>query len=208
MPTATGRGDLAENRPLNKSLLDTDIFSEITKGVNPTVTVHATAYRQAFARYTLSAVTFMEVVRGYQKKQATRQLQSFLTAVASEEVIPFDRHAAELAGHIAGELERIGHPIGLADPMIAALALTHGMELVTGNTAHFQRVQNLGYTLILVTWRPMIRLRPPHSVPRRMACVVMLAPVSGRNRILLVTSHITNPANPALPAASASVPLG
>lgn len=72
---------------MNKSLLDTDIFSEITKGLNVTVTGHATAYRQAFSRYTISAVTFMEVVRGYQKKQATRQLQNFLTAVASEEVI-------------------------------------------------------------------------------------------------------------------------
>jgi tRNA(fMet)-specific endonuclease VapC len=138
---------------LNKSLLDTDIFSEITKGVNATVTAHATAYRQAFSRYTISAVTFMEVVHGYQKKQATRQLQNFLAAVASEEVIPFDWPDAELAGRIAGGLERIGHPIGLADPMIAALALTHGLELVTGNTAHFQRVQHLGYPLILVNWR-------------------------------------------------------
>jgi tRNA(fMet)-specific endonuclease VapC len=138
---------------LNKSLLDTDIFSEITKGVNPTVAAHATAYRQAFSRYTISAVTFMEMVRGYQKKQATRQLQNFLTTVASEEVLPFDQTAAELAGRIAGELERIGHPIGLADPMIADLALTHGLELVTGNSAHFQRVQNLGYPLILVNWR-------------------------------------------------------
>ncbi len=138
---------------MNKSILDTDIFSEITKAVNPTVIAHATAYRQAFSRYTLSVVTFMEVVRGYQKKQATRQLQNVLTAVAAEEVITFDRSAAELAGRIAGELERIGHPIGLADPMIAALALTHGLELVTGNTVHFQRVQNLGYSLILVNWR-------------------------------------------------------
>ena len=95
----------------------------------------------------------MEVIRGYQKKQATRQLQNFLTAIASEEVIPFDQAAAELAGRIAGELERTGQPIGLADPMIAAIALTHGLEMVTGNTAHFQRVQQLGYPLILANWR-------------------------------------------------------
>jgi tRNA(fMet)-specific endonuclease VapC len=138
---------------LNKSLLDTDIFSEITKGVNATVIAHATAYRQAFSRYTISAVTFMEVVRGYQQKQATRQLQNFLTAIASEEVISFDQAAAELAGRIAGELERIGQPIGTTDPMIAAIALHHGWELVTGNTAHFQRIQNLGYPLILSNWR-------------------------------------------------------
>ncbi len=138
---------------MNKSLLDTDIFSDITKGVNPTVASHATAYRKAFSRYSISAVTFMEVIRGYQKKQAARQLQNFLAAIASEEVIPFDQAAAELAGRIAGELERIGQPIGLADPMIAAIALTHGLELVTGNTAHFQRVQQLGYPLTLANWR-------------------------------------------------------
>ena len=37
--------------------------------------------------------------------------------------------------------------------MIAAIAIGHGLELVTGNTAHFQRVQQLGYSLTLVNWR-------------------------------------------------------
>jgi tRNA(fMet)-specific endonuclease VapC len=138
---------------LNKSLIDTDIFSEVTKGVNPTVAAHATAYRKAFSRYTISAVTFMEVVRGHQKKQAFQQMQNFLAAVVFEEVIAFDRAAAELAGRIVGDLERTGQPIGLADPMIAAIALTHGLELVTGNTSHFQRIQQLGYPLTLANWR-------------------------------------------------------
>ncbi len=75
---------------MNKSLLDTDILSDITKGVNLIVAGHATAYRKAFSRYTISAVTFMEAIRGYQKKQATRQLQNFLAAMASEEVVSFD----------------------------------------------------------------------------------------------------------------------
>jgi predicted nucleic acid-binding protein len=58
------------------------------------------------------------------------------------------RQSGELAGMIAGALERSGQPIGLADPMIAAIALQNGLELVTGNTAHFQRVQRLGYPLV------------------------------------------------------------
>jgi tRNA(fMet)-specific endonuclease VapC len=37
--------------------------------------------------------------------------------------------------------------------MIAAIALTHGLELVTGNTSHFQRIQQIGYPLILANWR-------------------------------------------------------
>ena len=76
---------------MNKSLIDTDISSEITKGVNPTVVAHASAYRMAFSRYTISAVTLMEVIRGYQKKQAARQLQHFLISTTGEEVIPLDR---------------------------------------------------------------------------------------------------------------------
>ncbi len=138
---------------MDKSLLDTDIFSEMTKGVNQTVTAHARAYRSSFGRYTISAVTFMEVVRGYEKKQATRQLRSFLAAMAFEEVIPFDQATAEIAGHIAGDLERTGQRIGVADPMIAATAIVHGLELVTGNTSHFERISQLGYGLNLANWR-------------------------------------------------------
>jgi len=46
-----------------------------------------------------------------------------------------------------------GQPIGTADPMIAAIAIEHGLQLVTGNTAHFQRIQRLGYPLTLANWR-------------------------------------------------------
>jgi tRNA(fMet)-specific endonuclease VapC len=138
---------------LNKALLDTDIYSEILKAVDPTVTGNAIAYRQSQGVLTLSTITVMEVVRGFQKNQSARRLLSFLTAIACEEILPFDQPAAELAGRIAGDLERVGQPIGTADPMIAAIALHHGLELVTGNTAHFQRNQQLGYPLTLVNWR-------------------------------------------------------
>jgi tRNA(fMet)-specific endonuclease VapC len=138
---------------LNKALLDTDIYSEILKAANPTVTANATTYRRAQGFLTFSTITVMEVVRGFQKNQSARRLNAFLAAIALEEILPFDQAAAELAGRIAGELERIGQPIGLADPMIAAIALAHGLELVTGNTSHFQRIQQLGYQLTLANWR-------------------------------------------------------
>jgi tRNA(fMet)-specific endonuclease VapC len=68
-------------------------------------------------------------------------------------VLSFDEADEELAGRIAGELERTGRPIGTADSMIAAIAIIQGLELVTGNTAHFHRVQMLGYPLALANWR-------------------------------------------------------
>jgi tRNA(fMet)-specific endonuclease VapC len=48
---------------------------------------------------------------------------------------------------------RIGQPIGVADTMIAAIAIENGLELVTANTSDYQRVQQLGYPLTLVNWR-------------------------------------------------------
>jgi tRNA(fMet)-specific endonuclease VapC len=63
---------------VNKSLLDTDILSEIGKGIDPNVARNATTYRNVFGRYALSVISIMEVVRGFQQKQSARRLQRFL----------------------------------------------------------------------------------------------------------------------------------
>jgi tRNA(fMet)-specific endonuclease VapC len=138
---------------VNKALLDTDTLSEIGKGKNPIITANAKTYRRAFGHYSFSTVTVLEVVRGYQKVQQFQLLHAFLASIVSEDVLPLDIPAAELAGRITGDLDRIGQPIGRADPMIAAIAIALGLELVTGNTSHYQRIQQLGYPLTLVNWR-------------------------------------------------------
>ncbi len=138
---------------MNKALLDTDILSELFKGINLTVGRNASAYRQAFGHLTLSAITVMEIVSGLQRVQSPSRIQKFMSNISGEEVLPFDRATGKLAGEIVGDLERTGQPIGTADPMIAAVALQHSLELVTGNTVHFQRIQQLGYPLTLATSR-------------------------------------------------------
>jgi tRNA(fMet)-specific endonuclease VapC len=138
---------------VNKALLDTDIYSEVLKAVDPTVARNAASYRHQHGVYTLSVITLMEIVQGFQRVQDGRRLQGFLTAVAFEDVLLFDESAAELAGRITGDLDRVGRPIGRCDPMIAAIAITHGLELVTGNTTYYQRLHQLGYALTLVNWR-------------------------------------------------------
>ncbi len=138
---------------MNKALLDTDILSEVGKGIDQTVSRNATAYRQAHGFLTLSVISVMEVIQGYQRVGGSNRIQAFRNAIASEQVLLFDQAAADLAGQIAGDLDRVGRPIGRCDPMIAAIALTHGLELATGNTTHYQRIQQLGYPLTLVNWR-------------------------------------------------------
>jgi tRNA(fMet)-specific endonuclease VapC len=138
---------------VNKALLDTDTLSEIGKGKNPAIVSNANTYRKAFGYYSLSVISVLEIVRGYQKARQFQRLNAFLASLASEEVFPFEFADAELAGRITGDLERTGQPIGRADPMIAAVAIGHGLELVTGNTSHYQRIQQLGYPLTLTDWR-------------------------------------------------------
>jgi tRNA(fMet)-specific endonuclease VapC len=95
----------------------------------------------------------MEMVKGLQKARRPEMIAPLPTLPRSEESLEFDRAAAETAGRIWGDRERAGQPIGLADPMIAAIALRHGLGLVTGNTGHYQRIQRLGYPLSLANWR-------------------------------------------------------
>src|SRR5690349_8533580 len=108
---------------MQTTLLDTDTFSEILKGKNQRVQRNATAYRSAFGTYTVSVVTVMEMVKGFQRLGKTDRIDSLLQGLASEEILPFDVDAAILAGKIYGDLERTGQPIGRSDPMIAATAL-------------------------------------------------------------------------------------
>jgi predicted nucleic acid-binding protein len=138
---------------VNKALIDTDIYSETLKAINPTVAQNAVVYRKVHGFLTIAVITVMEVIQGLQKVGAASRIPVFRNAIAAEEVLPFDQAAADLAGQIAGDLDRVGRPIGRCDPMIAAVAIQHGLELVTGNTTHYQRVQQLGYPLTLVNWR-------------------------------------------------------
>lgn len=138
---------------MRKSLIDTDILSEILRAVNTTVARNADIYLGLHGRFSLSVITVMEMAKGFQKIQRPQKIDSLLTLVASEEVLEFDQAAAVYAGRIWGDLKRTGQPIGVADPMIAATALRHDLELVTGNTAHYQRIKQLGYPLSMANWR-------------------------------------------------------
>lgn len=138
---------------MDKALLETDIVSEIFRGINQRVITKATAYRAVFGCYTISAITVMEVVQGWHKRQREDRVQEFLATLTTEEVLMLELHDAVLAGRIYADLERIGQPIGYPDSMIAAIALQHDLTLVTGNLSHYQRIQALGYPLRLDNWR-------------------------------------------------------
>jgi predicted nucleic acid-binding protein len=108
---------------VDKTLLDTDMPSEVLKAKNANVIERVTAYKAAFEQLTISVVTVMEIVKGLHKVQRADALQRFVDGLRASQVLIFDQACAEIAGRIYGDLERAGQPSGRADPMIAATAL-------------------------------------------------------------------------------------
>ena len=138
---------------MNKALLDTDILSEILKAKNTSIVSKAVAYKENFERFTISVITVLEIVKGLHKIGRADALKKFLDGLQAIEVIPFDENCSIIAGRMFADLENTGQPIGKADPMIAAIAIQHGLTLVTGNTGHYERLRKLGYSLKLDNWR-------------------------------------------------------
>jgi tRNA(fMet)-specific endonuclease VapC len=138
---------------MDRSLLDTDTFSEIIKAKNAVVLQNARTYRQQFGHYSVSCVTITELVKGLQKRSREDQIQNLIAGLAKEELLPLNLEAAIVAGRIYGELETSGQTIGRVDPLIAGVAIASNLVLVTGNIKHFERVARLGFPLKLDDWR-------------------------------------------------------
>lgn len=96
------------------------------------------------ANIALCSVVVAEVLFGlHQGRHSDAQrarANTFLGAVVS---LPFDNAAAIHAARLRAHLQRAGTPIGPYDLQIAAIALTHGLTVVTHNTREFQRVPGL-----------------------------------------------------------------
>ncbi len=141
---------------LGPAVLDTDTLSELSRG-NPVVREHAVAYLARFGRLTLTAVTVFERLRGYRQalregRPYERQLQAFEALAANCIVLPFDQEAASVAGDLWANATRRQRQ-NLGDLMIAAIALSRQLPLVTRNRRDFERLtQPASLALRLADW--------------------------------------------------------
>ena len=135
------------------TLLDTDIFSEFLRGRNAAVAVRAAQYQSIYGRFTICAMTVMEMCSGWQRRGQQARIATVMHRIGGWEVLAITAEIAALAGRMDGDLIRTGQPIGIADALIAATALQHGLVLATGNGTHYQRLPALGYPLQLDDWR-------------------------------------------------------
>ena len=138
------------------AVLDTDTLSEISRG-NPRVSENALEYLSDFGRLTITAVTVFERMRGYRAairegKPFERQLQAFEALVANCIVLPFDEEAARIAAEIWSAVPR-KYRQHLGDILIASIATSRRLPLVTRNKRDFERLSKAsGIDLRLTDW--------------------------------------------------------
>jgi predicted nucleic acid-binding protein len=134
-------------------LFDTDAVSELLKprpNLRYADWVRSLPWREQF----ISAVSLGELLRGAYMHSDSRFLNAIEQRVLSAvTVLPFDTPAARIFGWISSDLRRAGTPLEDADLQIAATAIRHGLELVTGNIRHFSRVPGLVINPVLAVAR-------------------------------------------------------
>lgn len=126
-------------------LLDTDILSNLVRRTPSPFLIARLAQVPPELQYT-SSVTLGEMIYGaYRLEERTPGLLQRIEGVLGSDltVLPLDAAAARRYGILRAHLERNGTPIGDADMRIAAIALAHGLTVITGNARHFQRVPGL-----------------------------------------------------------------
>lgn len=135
-------------------LFDTDAISELLR---PKPSREYVKWLSAVPREDqfTSAVTVGELFKGaYRSPARDRHLQNIeeriLPAVT---VLPYDTATARVFGQIQAQLEEKGRRLADADLQIAATAIYHGLELVTGNVKHFERVPQIMINRILAESR-------------------------------------------------------
>jgi len=89
---------------MSKSLLDTDVLSEIIKGKNAVIVAKAKAYLVEYGQFTTSAVSVTEIIYGFRRMGREDRIAQFESSLANVEVIPFDDAAGRLAGRINADL--------------------------------------------------------------------------------------------------------
>jgi tRNA(fMet)-specific endonuclease VapC len=128
-------------------IADTDVLIDYLAGTQP-IADQVKAYAASDSLQT-SAISCFELLSGASESKRGDRVRRLLSAIP---VIPLDRRAATRAADVGQSLARSGASIGMADSLIAGIALVNGLPLLTRNRKHFENVEGL-------------RLLPPNRSP-------------------------------------------
>jgi len=123
-------------------LVDTDILSMFFKN-NLAVVSHFKKYLAEYEKINLSIITCYEILSGLKHRDALKQLQAFLEFINHNTVLPLTEESVTISSDIYAGLRKSGSPIDDIDILIAGIALSNDLILVTNNEDHFNKIEGL-----------------------------------------------------------------
>jgi len=117
-------------------LIDSDVLIWYARGNE-----RAIAAVNAIAECHISAVSYMELLQGCRTKAELKVVQKAFKSDVRD-VLPLTQNISTLACQLV-EQYALSHSVHLADALIAATALSHGLVLLTGNDKHFSAIKGL-----------------------------------------------------------------
>lgn len=127
-----------------KYLLDTNTWIAALRWQKPEVVAHLK--QQSSDDIVLCSMVLAELWFGAERSDPSRRADNLKRVdelAARYESLPFDNAASRDYAAIRAQLTAIGQPIGPNDLIIAAIARSRGVTLVTNNSAEFNRVPGL-----------------------------------------------------------------
>lgn len=125
-------------------LFDSDALSELARPRPLPAYCEWLATVPVAAQFT-SATVIGELTAGALRARAPNHIRSFVEKLRRTiQVLPYDEEAAVICGRLRAALEDEGRPVGDNDLQIAAVAIQHDLQLVTGNVRHYERLIDHG----------------------------------------------------------------
>jgi predicted nucleic acid-binding protein len=98
--------------------------------------------------FSLSAVSYMEILQGIRNKTELTKLKNDLTQW-SISIMQIDEEISENAIKLM-EMFKLSHGLELGDALIASTALKHNEVLITGNIKHYDYIPNMNISPFIV----------------------------------------------------------
>jgi len=100
-------------------------------------------YLQKYDKVNISIITYYEILSGLKYKDSKNLIQKFREFVSYNTVLPLTLNSVEISTDIYKNLRKTGEIIDNVDILIAGIALSNNLELVTANEKHFKRIKRL-----------------------------------------------------------------
>jgi predicted nucleic acid-binding protein len=125
-------------------LFDTDVISRVVKANPPDALISRLSTVPLALQFTTSinaAEVYYGACRIGRRDELIRAFEELVLSRLT--VLPFDLESARVFGRLKASLEARGKPQSEPDLRIAAIALRHGLTIVTGNLRHFSAIPGL-----------------------------------------------------------------